>query len=120
MPELISIRPGKAAQKKQPKAQPRRVPTLADAPGVVVNGGLTIEWAATNQGANLTPQELDAVRRETGAKSVNTVKILQIKALMRTKTCAQIVAHFRGRKGYRERTIKRYHAALSKVGGVVQ
>lgn len=117
MPELISIRPGKAAQKKQKPAQPRRVPTLADAPGVVVNNGLTIEWAATNQGANLTPQELEAVRKEAGAKTANAAKILQIKALMRTKTCAQIVAHFRGRKGYRERTIKRYHAALSKVGG---
>lgn len=117
MPQLISIRPGASPKKKAAPARPKRVPTLADAPGVVVNNGLTIEWAATNAGADLTAQELEAVRKETGMKSVNTVKVLQIKALMRTKTCAQIVAHFRGRKGYRERTIKRYHAALSKFGG---
>lgn len=117
MPQLISIRPGVSRTKKQSTAQPTKHPTLADAPGVVVNDGRTIEWAATNAGADLTAQELDAVRKETGMKSVNTVKVLQIKALMRTKTCAQIVAHFRGRKGYRERTIKRYHAALSKAGG---
>lgn len=119
MPQLISIRPGASPKKKSAPAQPRKSPTLADAPGVVVNNGLTIEWAATNAGADLTAQELEAVRKEAGVKSVNTVKVLQIKSLMRTKTCAQIVAHFRGRKGYRERTIKRYHAALSKVGGGV-
>ena len=118
MPQLISIRPGASPKKKTTPAPPRRVPTLVDAPGIQVNDGLTWEWAATNVGADLTAQELEAVRNETGIKSVNAAKVLQIKALMRTKTCAQIVAHFRGRKGYRERTIKRYHAALSKAGGV--
>ncbi len=118
MTQLISIRPGASTTKKPRPAQPTKRPTLADAPGVMVNDGRTIEWAATNAGADLTAQELENVRKETGIKSVNTAKVLQIKTLMRTKTCAQIVAHFRGRKGYRERTIKRYHAALSKAGGV--
>lgn len=119
MTRLISIRPqARPAQKQKPAAQPTKRPTLADAPGVVVNDGLTIEWATTNAGANLTAAELENVRNEAGVQRLNTAKVLQIKALMRTKTCAQIVAHFRGRKGYRERTIKRYHAALSKAGGV--
>lgn len=118
MPTLISIRPQASPTKKPRPAQPTKRPTLADAPGVVVNGGLTIEWAATNAVSNLTATELENVRKETGVQHLNTAKVLQIKALMRTKTCAQIVAHFRGRKGYRERTVKRYHAALSKAGGV--
>jgi hypothetical protein len=116
MTKLLDIRPRASSGKPARKAPPTKRPTLADAPGVVVNGGLTIEWAATNAGADLTAAELENVRKRTGLKSLNAAKVLRIKTLMRTKTCAQIVQHFAGRKGYCERTIRRYHAALSDTG----
>lgn len=111
------FQPGKRQEKKQ-ITRPIQKPTLADAQGIQV--GKSIEWAHGNGSDNLTPEQLEFVRRETGVKSLPTVLVVQIHTLMRTKTCAQIVAHFAGRKGRTERTIKRYHAALSKVGGVVK
>lgn len=117
MSKIINIRPGKTHVKKQPTPQAKR-PSLADAPGEVVDDGRAFQWATTNAGAHITPCEMEKVSRETGVQKLNTVKVLQIKSLMRTMTCAQIVAHFKGRNGYKERTIKRYHSALSKAGGV--
>ena len=108
------FQPGKSAKPKQERTQ-TKTPTLANAPGVKV--GLSIVWEHGNKSDGLTPVEVQTIRKETGHKSLNDFRILQIKNLMQTKTCAQIVAHFRGRKGYSERTIKRYHAALSKAGG---
>jgi hypothetical protein len=116
MSKIINIRPGKTHIKKQPSPQAKR-PSLADAPGEVVDDGRAIQWAATNAGAHITPGEMEKVRRETGVQNLNTQKVLQIKALMRTMNCSQIVARMKGRKGYSERTVKRYHAALSKAGG---
>jgi len=118
MSKIINIRPGKTAAKKQPTPQAKR-PSLADAPGEVVDDGRAIQWAATNAGAHITPGELEKVSRETGVRNINTQKVLQIKSLMRYMSCAQIVARMKGRKGYSERTVKRYHAALSKAGGGV-
>lgn len=115
MNKIINIRPGKATTKKQPVPQAKR-PSLVDAPGEVVDEGRAIQWASTNARAHITPGEMEKVSRETGVQNLNTAKVLQIKSLMRTMTCAQIVAHFKGRSGYKERTIKRYHAALLKAG----
>lgn len=112
---IINIRPGKTATKKQATPQIKR-PTLADAPGEVVDDGRAIQWASTNAGAHITPGEMEKVSRETGVQKLNTAKVLQIKSLMRTMTCAKIVARMKGRKGYSKRTIERYHAALSKAG----
>ena len=119
MSNLINIRPTGKAAKQQHRPQPRKVPTLADAPGVMVNNG-TIEWASTNATAEVTPAELEKVSRATGVQNLNPEKVRRIKSMMRTMTCAQIVASLKGRKGYAERTVKRYHAALSKSGGVVE
>lgn len=120
MSNLLNIRPTGKTTKQQTRPQPRKVPTLADAPGVVVNNGLTIEWTATNATAEITPAELEKVSLATGVQNLNPEKVRRIKSMMRTMTCAQIVASLKGRKGYAERTVKRYHAALSKSGGVAE
>jgi hypothetical protein len=116
MSKIINIRPVKTTIKKPVTPQAKR-PTLADAPGEVVDDGRAIQWATTNAGAHITPVELQKVSMETGVQNLNTAKVLQIKSLMRTMTCAQIVVRMKGRKGYSKRTIERYHAALSKAGG---
>ncbi len=111
------FQPGKAAQIKQHRPQ-TKMPTLADAPGVKV--GLSIEWAHGNRSDELTPEEVAAIRLETGCKTVKTFRAIQIKNLMRTKTPAEIVRHFRGKHGYRERTVRGICSALSKAGGGVK
>ena len=111
------FQPGKAAQTKQCRPQ-TKTPTLADAPGVRV--GLSIEWAHGNMSEQLTPDEVEAIRRETGCKTVKTFRAVQIKNLMRTKTPAEIVRFFKGKHGYRERTVRGICTALSKCGGGVK
>lgn len=110
------FRPGDYMKKERPqKSQPRKVPTLADAPGVKV--GMSIEWAHGNRSDELTPEEIEFIRRETGCKTVNTFRAVQIKNLLLTKTPAEIVRHFKGKRGYRERTVRGICSALSKVRG---
>lgn len=103
-------------KKERPqKSQPRKVPTLADAPGVKV--GMSIEWAHGNRSDELTAEEIESIRRETGCKTVNTFRAIQIKNLLLTKTPAEIVRHFKGKRGYRERTVRGICSALSKARG---
>lgn len=111
------FQPGKSAQPKPRKIQ-SKTPTLADAPGVKV--GLSIEWSHGNRSDELTPQEVAAIMRETGCKTVKTFRAVAIKNLMLTKTPAEIVRHFKGKKGYKERTIRGICSALSKCGGGVK
>ena len=113
------FQPGKVATKKVQTVKKEERPALENANVIEERPGVFV-WAHGSGDKPLTPAQLEFIRRETGCKSLNVVRIQAIKAMMRTKTCAQIVAHFRGRKGYKERTIKRYHAALSKCGGVVK
>lgn len=116
MDKLLCIRP-KAIPKTTIQRDIRKVVSLADAPAILVNDGKTLEWSFGNATAAVTPDELKKVSRATGIQTLNPEKVRQIKSLMLTMTCAQIVKHFRGRNGYAERTIKRYHAALSKSCG---
>ncbi len=116
MPTLISIRPGASTQKKPKPAQPTKRPTLADAPGVMVNDGRTIEWAHGGGTNDLTAQEIDAIKKKTGHKSVNVVRAIQIKRLMISKSYVQMVKHLSGKKGYSARTIWSVYSALKSVG----
>jgi hypothetical protein len=93
----------KAAEKHAPKS-------LIDAPAVVTEqtGGMVVVWG---EGAptGLTSDEIEAVRKA----GHRLFKGEAVKALMGHKTCAQIVAHFKGRRGYSASTIRHIHAALS-------
>lgn len=98
--------------------QPRPRPvsrTLADAHGVSV--GKSIEWAHGNNASELTQAERLALLECCGWKEVKEWKALAVKSLMATKSCAQIVHHFRARKGMKESTVKNIHRALSKARG---
>ena len=92
------------------------MPTLADAPGVVVNDGRTIEWAHGGCANELSSLEIDAIKKNTGHKSVNMVRALQIKRLMISKNYTQIVKHFAGKKGYSARSIWSVYSAIKSVG----
>ena len=101
--------------KRQVKPPERiKKPSLLEARGVQV--GKSIVWGESNVCNELTEIEIEAIKKHTGRKTVNYVRALAIKSLMQSKTCAQIVRHFKGRQGYSERTIKGIHAALSKAG----
>ena len=105
---------------KKVKQTPKRVekrPALEHVPGVRV--GLAIEWAHGSVSSELTQNEIEAIKRECGYKTVPVFKATQIKSLMRTKTYVQIVRHFNGKKGYAARTIWGIYAALSQCGGGV-
>lgn len=104
---------------KRQTLPPKRVQrkSLITAPGVQV--GKSVVWGASNVCAELTEAEIEAIKKYTGRKKVNYVRALAIKSLMQSKTCADIVRHFRGKRGYSERTIKGIHSALSKAGGGV-
>lgn len=100
-----SPRPAKKPAKK----------TLMHAHGVKV--GRSIEWAHGNTSGELTDAERAALMECCGWKRVQEWKALAVKSLMVTKSCAQIVHHFRARKGMKESTVKNIHRALSKVAG---
>lgn len=96
------------------KIEVEQTPTLMKAPGVVV-GPTAIEWGGSAGGYGLSDREVELVKQKLGVKSVDVLRTQQIKSLMKSKTCVQIVQHFRGRKGYRSSTIKHTHAALSQA-----
>lgn len=96
------------------KAEVRQRPNLFSAPGHEQRAGV-IEWGGSECLTGLTEREVDLVKKKLGTKSVNYTRTLAVKSLMQSKTCAQIVQHFRGKKGYRESTIKHTHAALSQA-----
>lgn len=101
--------------RRQVKPQQRiKKPSLLTAPGVLE--GKAIVWGVSNVCAELTEQEIEAIKKHTGRKTVNYVRAMAIKSLMQSKTCAQIVRHFRGKRGYGQTTIKNIHAALSNAG----
>lgn len=104
----------------RPKAttKPRMEPVETDlrhAPAKEVNGGKTIEWAHGNAVTDLTPDEIEAIKRETGCKRVKVFRAVQIKSMMRTRTVAQMAKVL----GCSERTVWGIRAALlSGRGGV--
>ena len=103
---------------KQPPKKREHRPALEHVPGVRV--GMAIEWAHGNNPRELTSADVYALQKYAGWKDVSGVKAfkaLQVKSLMQSKTCAQIVRHFAGKNGMKERTVKRIHAALSHSGG---
>lgn len=87
---------------------------LVDAPGRLENDGKTIVWGGTSTITGLTDREIELVKKKLKTQTVDYLRTEQVKALMETKTCAEIVMHFRGKKGYRSSTIKHTHAALSQ------
>ena len=89
-------------------------PSLLKAPGSKV-GPTSIEWGGTEALTGLTDREVELVKKKLGTKSVNYIRTLSVKSLMKSKTCSEIVQYFRGKKGYRESTIKHTHAALSQA-----
>lgn len=112
----INIEPTKA--KPATKATGRVIADLSKAPGFVVNGGKTIEWGCgTGQILELSELERRLICQKCGLKKAPEARALNIKRLMQHKTAAQIVAHFRGRKGYGERMVYGIHAALSEAIG---
>jgi hypothetical protein len=98
-----------------PKQQQYKAPTLLDAPGAVENDGKTIVWGGAQSLYGLTSREIELVKQKLGTKSIDYIRTEQIKGLMASKSCAEIVQHFRGRKGYRSSVIKHTHAALSQA-----
>lgn len=92
-----------------------KAPTLLDAAGYFENDRKTIVWGGTESAHGLTPLEVELVKKSLRTKSIDFVRTQQIKSLMASKSCAQIVQHFRGKKGYKQSTIKHTHAALSQA-----
>lgn len=102
----------------RPKAitKPRTAPVetnLCHAPAKEVNGGKTIEWAHGNAVTDLTPDEIEAIKRETGCKRVKMFRAVQIKSMMRTRTVAQMATALR----CSERTVWGIRSALLSGGG---
>jgi len=96
----------------RPVSTPRK--SLLNAPGADMGNGV-IEWGGSEALTGLTEREVELVKKKLGVKRVNYIRTLAVKSLMKSKSCAEIVRHFRGRKGYRESTIKHTHAALSQA-----
>lgn len=86
-------------------------PSLLTAQGVVTEqtGGIVVEWG-TDAPTTLTDAEIKAVR----AAGFRPFKGEAVKALMGHKSCAEIVRHFKGRRGFSASTVRHIHAALSK------
>ena len=96
-----------------PAEKRERQKTLLDAVGY--NDGLTIVWGGTESLHGLTPREIELVKKKLNVKEVHLIRTSQIKSLMESRTCAQIVQHFRHKKGYGSSTIKHTCAALSQA-----
>jgi hypothetical protein len=111
--------PARAKRKSAPKA--KREPEKKDltaAPARLINNGLTIEWGSNDAtGLFLTEKEKRLICQKCGLKKVNEARALAVKSLMQFKTAAQIVAHFKGRRGMGERMVYGIHAALSEAIG---
>jgi hypothetical protein len=89
---MISFQAGTKSQKKTVKRE-RKVPGLESVPGVRV--GLAIEWASGNTASELTPAEVESIKRNTGVKRLNIFRAIQIKNLMHTRTDAQMAKQLR-------------------------
>lgn len=83
--------------------------------GEVTNNGFTIEWDSTSLSDLLSDREKMLILEKTGWKKIQAEKCLQVKALMRTKKRAAIVKYFKGKRGYKTRTIAAIYAALSEA-----
>lgn len=102
----------------QPPAKEReKKVTILDAPGVEV--GQAVEWKVGNIAATITERDRAEICRALGVKQVKTAKCLTVKQMMNTKTCAQIIAYFKGRRGWSASWITKVHAALSAARGGV-
>jgi len=97
------------------RPKPPAPKSLTDAHGVVEGNG--IAWQHGNAPTTLTGAEKKEICRALGVKQVKEAKALMIKRYMVTKSCAQIVAAFKGRKGWSESYITKVHSALSKHAG---
>lgn len=97
--------------KPREHAAEKPAPSLLTAKGVVTEqtGGIVVEWG-TNAPTTLTEAEIKAVR----AAGFRPFKGEVVKALMGHKSCAEIVRHFKGRRGFSASTVRHIHAALSK------
>ena len=104
-----STAPAKEKQKKEQE------PALLRVPGKVIRD-CEVEWANGNSSSELTFLEIEAIKKKTGYKSVDTFRALQIKGLMASKTYSQIVRHFNGKKRYSPRTIWAIYSAIKSVG----
>mgnify|MGYP003440106844 FL=1 len=109
---MIIYSSGKTATTRPRPASPK---SLTDAHGVVEGNG--ISWQHGNAPTTLTGAEKKEICRALGVKQVKEAKALMIKRYMVTKSCAQIVAAFNGRKGWSESYITKVHSALSKHAG---
>lgn len=94
--------------------RPRRKASLVDAVGDDIRPGV-IEWGGTAALTGITDREAELVKQKLGVKKVDYARTMQVKSLMRSKKCGEIVLHFRGKKGYKESTIRHTHAALSQA-----
>lgn len=101
--------------KKKATPRPKVEKDLSKVPGVQKGGAIV--WAHGNAAEYLSNAERAALLECCGWKDVHEGKALRVKELMPSKTCAQIIAHFRGRKGWKESTIKNIHRALSRAAG---
>ena len=100
----------------QPPAKEREKKiTILDAPGVDV--GRAVEWKVGNIAATITERDRAEICRALCVKQIKTAKCLTVKQMMSTKTCAQIITYFKGRRGWSESWITKVHAALSKAKG---
>lgn len=101
----------RAKRPAKPKAPP--VSDLTKVAGIAVNGGKSVEWAHGNSADELTPAEIAAIKRVTGCKRVKVFRATRIKALMRTRTVAQIAKELK----CSERTVWGVRAALLSTMG---
>lgn len=85
--------------------------SLLNAPAELENDGKTMVWAHGKREIGLTPDEIAAIKPH-GATAA-----LRVKELMRTKSLAAIVRHFKGVRGMGERTVRGVYAALRRAGG---
>lgn len=88
-------------------AAEKPAPSLLTAKGVVTDNG-TVVWGEATP-TTLTEAEIKAVR----AAGFRPFKGEAIKALMGHKSCAEIVRHFKGRRGFSASTVRHIHAALA-------
>lgn len=97
---------------QEQKRETPREKSLLNAAGVQV--GQAIEWAHGNMPSSLTERERRNICAALGVKKINEPRCLEIKRCMATMTCARIVKHFKGRRGFSESWITKVHAALSR------
>lgn len=81
------------------------------------NGGL--EWTlGCSSPSDITPAEFSALRRAFGGGSPNMEVAAAVKdGILKGQTIVQIAFHHRGKQGFSERNIKRYHTPLLRAVG---